>query len=92
MGLFSFHGFASLELWTQRADLVLLRSRDGGVDVRVCGKEQRDGRRSCVLSGVTSVSSRGNSSFHVIAEMISLLPASPSDVLPQWLPQRYLSQ
>lgn len=43
-------------------------------------------------SGMKIVHSRGNLSCHIISEIISLLPASPSEILLQWLPYCSLSK
>lgn len=44
------------------------------------------------FSGAKIVYSRGHLSCHIITEIISLLPAGPSDALLRWLPSCYLSK
>lgn len=56
------------------------------------GKNNVMGVGDELSSGMKIVHSRGNLSCHIISEIISLLPASPSEALLQWLPYCNLSK
>lgn len=87
MGLFSFHGFCIFGATATKDKLGPAQTPEmtelTHASVR---KNNVMGVEDELFSRVKIVYSRGNLSCHIITEITSLLPASPSEALLQWLP------